>query len=582
MNAKHIAARRVPRRLVLTLELGEVPDHLPSLREVRREGAAMATRIDGGPIDRLLAHHGGAARAVRLHSARITRHERPGVPGGRRFDDVEQLSGVARVLRVDVADDHRLDSLVQALAQVSQVEHVTPDWVCTTPFDAQPKAHAATVDPAAARRPRGLIRLPQALALQHGDPSVVIGLADTGVARRHAELARRLRRGFDTVDIDAATLGDLTLVGDNAGRDEDPDDEVGHGSACAGILRASGTGMPSGGAGLCGLTPVRVLGAALQGEKRVGVGALANIDAGMKRLIDLGVQVINMSFGTPELALGVDDPRPHAEVVRYAFARGALLVAASGNSGNVERYYPAAHDGVIAVGATDDSLTPCSFSTRGAHVALCAPGRDIWTCGLGGYDCVSGTSFAAPFVAAVCALMVAHAESRAWPLDPPTTREILVESARPFASSAGSEGCGTGVLDAFAALTSLDRRIDAALELLRKEYRDGRTQPQARRHRRAQARPWRRRGDRQARRRLLGSPRARGDRGRSGRGSISRGCRGPLQGIHRLCGGRRRPGGPSVSRCCRRPSQRFHQTCGGSRRASGTAISQCCGRPVEP
>ncbi len=465
MNAIRNPVPRVPHRLVLTLKLGEVPEHLPSLREVRREGAAMASRIDGGPIDRLLAHHGGAARAVRLHSARTTRSQRPGVPGARRFDDAEQLSGVARVLRVQVADDHAMDTLVQALAQVTQVESVTPDRVCTTPFfDAHPVGRSATLDAAAARRPRALIRLPQALALQRGDPSVVIGLADTGVAHRHAELARRLRRGFDTVDLDAATLGVLTLVGDNAGRDEDPDDEVGHGSACAGILRASGAGMPGGGAGLCGLTPVRVLGAALQGDKRVGIGALANIDAGMKRLIDLGARVINMSFGTPESSLGAGDPRPHAEVVRYAIARGVLLVAASGNSGRVERYYPAAHDDVIAVGAVEDDLMPCSFSTRGGHVDLCAPGRDIWTCGLDGYACVSGTSFAAPFVSAVCALLVAHADSRAWPLDPRSAREILVESARPFASAAGTDGCGGGVLDACAALTLLDGRIDAELE----------------------------------------------------------------------------------------------------------------------
>jgi len=462
-DAFGFALPRVPRRLVLTIKLGELPDHLPSLREVRQEGTAMATRIDGGPIDRLLSHHGGAARCVRLHSARVTRHQRPGIPGARRFDDVEQLSGVARVLRIEVADDRRLPSLVQALQQVTQVERVAPDWISTTPFDARPARHAPPLDPVAARRPRALIRLPQALAMQRGDPSVVVGLADTGVSHRHAELSRRLRRGFDTVDLDAATMGDLTLVGDNRANDEDPDDEVGHGSACAGILRAIGTGLPSGGAGLCGLTPVRVLGAALQGERRVGVGALANIDAGMKRLIDLGVQVINMSFGTPESALSPHDPRPHEEVVRYALARGVLLVAASGNSGREERYYPAAHDDVIAVGAVDGTLMPCSFSTRGAHVDLCAPGRDIWTCGLDGYACVSGTSFAAPFAAAVCALMVAQAESRAWPLDPQTAREILVESARPFARRQGTEGCGAGVLDAAAALTLLNHRIAEAL-----------------------------------------------------------------------------------------------------------------------
>jgi subtilisin family serine protease len=458
MNALH-----APRRLLLTLKLGEVPDHLPSLREVRQEGRPMAQRIDGGAIDRLLAHHGGAARTVRLHSARMTRLQRPGVPGARRFDDTEQLSGVARVLRIELAQDARMPALVQALAQVTRVEQVQPDRLCATPFDARRPQRPAVLDPVAARRPRALVRLPQALALQRGDPSVVVGLADTGVATGHVELARRLRRGFDTVDLDAATVGDLTLVGDNTGRDEQPDDEVGHGSACAGILRANGTGLPAGGAGLCGLTPVRVLGAALQGDKRVGIGALANIDAGMKRLIDLGVRVINMSFGTPESALLPDDPRPHAEVVRYALARGVLLVAASGNSGREERYYPAAHEGVIAVGAIEDDGWPASFSTRGTHVALCAPGRNIWTCGLDGYACVSGTSFAAPFVSAACALLVAQAEARAWPLDPQAAREILVDSARPFGPGHDCAGSGAGLLDAAAALALLDQRIAAAL-----------------------------------------------------------------------------------------------------------------------
>jgi subtilisin family serine protease len=193
----------------------------------------------------------------------------------------------------------------------------------------------------------------------------------------------------------------------------------------------------------------------------VGVGALADIDAGMKRLIDLDVRIVNMSFGTPQSALARDDPPPHEEVVRYALARGVLLVAASGNSGAFERYFPAALPGVIAVGAVDDALRPCSFSTRGEHVALCAPGRDIWTCGLDGYSCVSGTSFAAPFVSAACALLASQAAARAWPLDPADVRDVLVASARPFAAT--GEGCGAGVLDAAAALALLNQRIDAAL-----------------------------------------------------------------------------------------------------------------------
>lgn len=469
-----LAARRLPRRLLLTLRLGEMPERMPSLVACRRHRVPMAERIDGGPLDRLLRHHGGGARSARLHNSRIRHTELPRVPGALRYDDIEQLSGVARVLRIEVHSDAAMPQLLDALAQLRIVEQVRPDWLCATPFDvpaslsgtlrsAGPGARSLhTPDPEKAWRTRELIRLPQALGYEGGSPSVVIGLADTGVIGVHDELGDRDWRGFDTVSLDVATVGDLALVGDNAGPDEDASDEVGHGTGCAGILAARGQVLPPGGAGLCRITPARVLGAALSGGQRVGIGALANIDAGMKRLIDLGVKVINMSFGTPESSLSRGDARPHEEVVRYALARGVLLVAASGNSGLPERYFPAALDGVIAVGAVDDLLVPAAFSTRGEHVAVCAPGRDIWTCGLEGYQRASGTSFAAPFVSAVCGLLAARAERRAWPLAPEVARDILVATARPF-GHAEAQGSGRGVVDALAALQHLDERIDQAM-----------------------------------------------------------------------------------------------------------------------
>jgi len=452
------AHRSVPARLLLTLRLGEVPEHVPGLRAVHGYGTPAAQHVDGGVIDRLLRHHGGAARVVRLHSARVGRAERA-VAGARRFDDAEQLSGVARVLRIEVRDPAGMPGLLRALAEVPTVECVGRDHLCHAPF-AQPRGVAgAAIEPGWAQ---AALRLPQALALEGGDPAVVIGLADTGVAIHHAELDARLRAGFDSVDLDPAAVG-LTLVGDYRDRGERADDDVGHGSGCAGILVARGRGMPAGAAGLCGLVPVRVLGAAVGADaRRFGVGALDNIDAGMKRLVDLGVKVINMSFGTPDSALAADAPRPHQEVIRYALARGVILVAASGNSGLGERFYPAAHAGVIAIGAVDPSLTPAAFSTRGEHVAACAPGRDILTCGLAGYQHASGTSFAAPFAAAICALLASRAQRRAWPLTSEEARAILVSSARPFAG-AGITGCGQGVLDAAAALRALDIHIDTQL-----------------------------------------------------------------------------------------------------------------------
>ena len=154
-----MSARTVPGRLLLTLKLGEMPEHVPGLRAVHGYGTPMAECIDGGVIDRLLRHHGGAIRVARLHSARVRRAEKRNVVGARRFDDAEQLSGVARVLRVQVRDVDGLPTLLRALAELPTVERVAADYLCHAPFDAARIAADPQLrsDPAWAR---DVIRLP--------------------------------------------------------------------------------------------------------------------------------------------------------------------------------------------------------------------------------------------------------------------------------------------------------------------------------------------------------------------------------------------------------------------------------------
>jgi subtilisin family serine protease len=169
-----------------------------------------------------------------------------------------------------------------------------------------------------------------------------------------------------------------------------------------------------------------------------------------------------MSFGTDDASLAPSSPKPHQDVVAYALSRGCVLVAASGNNGQETRYWPAAYPGVIAVGAVDDKRRPTSFSTRGDHVSLCAPGERVLTAGLEGYQAATGTSFAAPFVAAAAALLCARAARRASPIDGQVVAELLTRSAQPFAGPPVA-GCGAGILDAAAALVALDAFIDASL-----------------------------------------------------------------------------------------------------------------------
>jgi subtilisin family serine protease len=291
---------------------------------------------------------------------------------------------------------------------------------------------------------------------------VIVAIVDTGVEQNHPELQNHLRSGIDTVQLVVDNLATgVQLVGDRITIDTDTEDLVGHGTSCAAIIGAQGDRLPPGLAGNCSMLPIRVLGAAkFPGKKElVGIGAIADIDLGMKYAIDLGAKVINMSFGTPESALDSADPRPHEDIVRYGLARGCILIAASGNSGKAERYLPAALPGVIAVGAVDANDTPTSFSTTGDHVALCAPGERVPSAGLEGYSLVTGTSFAAPFATAAAALLASRAARRAFPLDGLTARHLLMQSAQPWKTQP-PHGHGAGILDAYAALCLLDQELD--------------------------------------------------------------------------------------------------------------------------
>jgi subtilisin family serine protease len=309
------------------------------------------------------------------------------------------------------------------------------------------------------------VHAPEALAHEPGDSAVIVAIVDSGIAPQHPDLPP-VRAGYDTVQLGQGELGvALDLLGDSLTVDARPYDRyVGHGMACAGIIGALGFGMPPGVGGAAQLLPMRALaGARFPGKTDpVGIGATTDLDMAVKMAVDLGAKVLNMSFGTDDTVLDPTAPKPHAEVVAYALDRGCVLVAASGNNGDTTRYWPAAYPGVIAVGAVGTDGRPTTFSTRGDHVALCAPGERIRSLGLEGYQQVTGTSFAAPFVAGAAALLVARAERRSTPIDAALVRELLVESATPF-PGAPVAGCGAGVLNAAAALRALDTWIDRTL-----------------------------------------------------------------------------------------------------------------------
>lgn len=148
----------------------------------------------------------------------------------------------------------------------------------------------------------------------------------------------------------------------------------------------------------------------LEGWELVAVDAFrkGDIATGMDlaRAIDMlearRVPIINMSLSGPDNLI-------LAQTVADAVKRGTIVVAAAGNDGpRAKPAYPAAYPDVIAVTAVDSRKRAYRRAARGEHIDIAAPGVNVWTvASVKGQRPRSGTSFAAPFVTAAAAMILA-------------------------------------------------------------------------------------------------------------------------------------------------------------------------------
>jgi hypothetical protein len=220
-------------------------------------------------------------------------------------------------------------------------------------------------------------------------------------------------------------------------------DTGGHGTHVAGIIAAvanngiGGTGVaPS-----AKILPIKVLDQAGQGDARV-------VAAGVRYAADSGAKVINLSLG------GATESPSLTQAIQYANDKGALVVAAAGNGGAMDKpKWPASFDLTIAVTAVDTSKNATSFDQRGDYIDIAAPGASIVSTAKGDYVALSGTSMAAGFVAGAAALLFA-AEPRISNIQ---VRDILLRTATDIGDPGRDLTFGFGFLNLIAALAELQR-----------------------------------------------------------------------------------------------------------------------------
>jgi subtilisin family serine protease len=262
------------------------------------------------------------------------------------------------------------------------------------------------------------LRLPQAHALARG-MNVTIAVIDSGIDVKHPELANSVADSFDAL-----------------GSSEGP--HV-HGTGIAGAIVAHAKLMGS--APEARLLAIRAFGAGSKGAESTSYVILRGLDYAAEH----GAQIINMSFAGPK------DPLIERGIAATA-ARGILMVAAAGNAGaKSPPLYPAANPNVIAVSGTDAQDKLFAASNRGNHIAISAPGADIFLPAPDEkYQITSGTSFSAAYVSGVAALLLERNPA----LKPGDVRAILTKTARDLGAPGRDDQFGAGEADAFAAVTA--------------------------------------------------------------------------------------------------------------------------------
>lgn len=331
---------------------------------------------------------------------------------------IEKSISKLKVHKVRFNKNKTRDSVLQSLSKDSTVEYAQPNYTYTAiqiPND--PSYNAQW----------GLPRIKANLAwdISWGNDSITIAVVDTGVDANHPDLSANLVYGYNAITNTSNT-----------------DDDQGHGTHVAGIA----SGIINNNRGIAGVSgkskimPIKAL-------SSTGSGYTSDIGEGIMWAADRGAKVINLSLGGPYYDQYLQDS------VNYAYNKGALIIAAAGNSNTSAPSYPAALNNVVAISAVDQSNSRASFSNYGSYIDLAAPGVSIYSTTYdGGYGYKSGTSMAAPFVAGAAALI--------WSLDNNKSageiETILKSTAYDLGYLGRDDAFGYGLIDVYNAIKVIE------------------------------------------------------------------------------------------------------------------------------
>ncbi|MFM2068718.1 MAG: hypothetical protein RLZZ584_3627 [Pseudomonadota bacterium] len=437
--------------------------------------AGAAPAAPGEATDRVIVKYRHRTSTDVMDAATLKGAEQAAGRAGALVKHLRRTGNGSHVLKLDrrISVERARQMAAEIKAGDAQVDYAEPDRIAQiqlVPTDPSYGAQWQYFEPVAG------LNLPTAWNKSTGT-GITVAVIDTGY-RPHVDLAANIVAGYDFItttsvsndgngrDTSALDPGDGVRAGE-CGTGSPAQNSSWHGTHVAGTIAA----LTSNGTGVAGVAfgarvqPVRVLGKC-GGYMSDIADAIIWASGGSVPGAPVNAtpaRVLNLSLG----GTGACDTTTQ-NAINSARSRNAVVVVAAGNANtDAAGHTPANCAGVITVAAVGRSGARAYYSNYGASVDVAAPGGDqtlgaangiLSTLNTGtskpgsdSYAYYQGTSMATPHVAGVVALMLARAPA----LTPDQVEARLKASVRPLPVTC-SQGCGTGLVDASAA-------IDAAL-----------------------------------------------------------------------------------------------------------------------
>lgn len=255
-----------------------------------------------------------------------------------------------------------------------------------------------------------------------GKNKVRVAVVDSGIDVKHPELKNKIVSNYNVINPIKKGIPDL------------------HGTHVAGIIASE----KNNGVGGYGINPnVSIISIDVFGNSFSSSDY--TVAEGILQAVKQKAQVINLSLGSSYPSPIIED------AINQALAANITVVAAAGNSGMDMKFYPAAFQGVISVGATNDKNELADFSTFGGSVDIVAPGQGIYNAAYTNkstYMYLDGTSMATPVVTGTVSLLL----SKDPKLKPHEIQYILNKTAKDLGAKGYDTKYGFGLVNPVSAL----------------------------------------------------------------------------------------------------------------------------------